>query len=95
MLDNFLKLYEKDRPAFDSVEEMLKSVDLYSNTQSTLEELLLNAGLSRLLIDELVTVSSNFPYSGFFLAYWIGLGFRVLVWFCCCNVMTSTKGQCE
>jgi hypothetical protein len=57
MLDNFLKLYEKDRPAFDSVEGLLKSVDLYNNTQYTVEELLLNAGLSRLLIDELITVS--------------------------------------
>ena len=57
MLDNFLKLYEEERPAFDSVEEILKSVDLYYDTQYTVEELLLKAGLSRLLLDELITVS--------------------------------------
>ena len=57
MLGNFLKLYDEDCPAFDSVEGLLKSVDLYNNTQYTIEELLLQAGLSRLLIDELVTVS--------------------------------------
>lgn len=57
MLGNFLKLYYEDRPAFDSVEGLLISVDLYNNTQYTIEELLLQAGLSRLLIDELVTVS--------------------------------------
>ena len=32
MLDNFLKFYGEERPAFDSVEGMLESVDLYSNT---------------------------------------------------------------
>ncbi len=57
LLHNFLKLYEEECPAFDSVEEMLKSVNLYNTTQYTVEELLLNAGLSRLLLDELVTVS--------------------------------------
>ncbi|KAG0578326.1 hypothetical protein KC19_4G014400 [Ceratodon purpureus] len=62
MLDKFLKLYGKDRPAFDSVEEMLKSVDLYNDTQYTLEELLLNAGLSRLLIDELITITMRINY---------------------------------
>lgn len=70
MLDNFMQIYKDDRPAFDTVEELLKSVDLYNRTQYTLEELLLEAGLSRLLIDELITVihintsSVVAPYSG-------------------------------
>ncbi|KAG0590209.1 hypothetical protein KC19_1G081300 [Ceratodon purpureus] len=62
MLGNFLKLYYEDRPAFDSVEGLLKSVDLYNNTQYTIEELLPQAGLSRLLIDELVTVTMWINY---------------------------------
>lgn len=62
MLDNFLKLYEEERPAFDTVEGLLKSVDLYNNTQYTVEELLLNAGLSTLLIDELVTITMRINY---------------------------------
>lgn len=62
MLDNFMQIYKDDRPAFDTVEELLKSVDLYNRTQYTLEELLLEAGLSRLLIDELITVTMRINY---------------------------------
>ena len=56
MLDKWMAFYNEDRPAFDSVEGMLKSVNLYDGTQYTFEELLQNAGLSQLLIDELITV---------------------------------------
>lgn len=67
MLDKFQELYNEDRPAFDSVEGLLKSVGLYNSTQYPVEELLLKAGLSRLLIDELITVRRQhqcLPYSG-------------------------------
>lgn len=56
LLSNFMELYKEDRPAYDTVEGLLQSVDLFNSTQYTLEELLLNKGLSRLIIDELVTV---------------------------------------
>ena len=51
-----MELYKEDRPAFDTVEGLLQSVDLFNSTQYSLEELLLNKALSRLIIDELVTV---------------------------------------
>ncbi|KAG0590199.1 hypothetical protein KC19_1G080500 [Ceratodon purpureus] len=54
--------YTNDRRAFKSVEGLLKSVDLYNNTQYTREELLPQAGLSRLFIDELVTVTMRINY---------------------------------
>lgn len=57
-VDRFLKYYEafESRPVFGSVEEMLKWTGLYSLTTRSLEEELLEAGLSPLLIQELVTV---------------------------------------
>lgn len=56
MLDKWVEFYNEDRPAFDSVQGLLKSVNLYDHTQYTVEDLLLKAGLSQLLIDELITV---------------------------------------
>lgn len=58
MLERFL-LYYKDfesRPVFDTVEKMLSWSGLYGITRRTLKEELLDAGLSSLLISELVTV---------------------------------------
>ncbi|XP_031504159.1 farnesylcysteine lyase [Nymphaea colorata] len=62
MLESFLRYYEKDRPVFSSVEEMLKWAGLYSLTQRTLREELDDAGLSSLLISELVTVITRINY---------------------------------
>lgn len=58
MLGNFLKYYEgfATRPVFSSVEDMLKWSGLYNLTHRTLEDELIDAGLSPLLIKELVTV---------------------------------------
>ena len=58
MLNNFLKYYESSdsRPVFSRVEDMLKWSGLYNLTRRTLEEELIDAGLSSLLIQELVTV---------------------------------------
>lgn len=47
----------EERPVFETVEEMLKWNDLYALTQRTLEQELIDAGLSARLISELVTVS--------------------------------------
>lgn len=59
MLGQFLRYYEgfDTRPVFSSVEEMLKWSGLYNLTSRTLEVELIDAGLSPLLIKELVTVS--------------------------------------
>lgn len=58
----FLKYYEslESRPIFETVDSMLQWAGLYNLTTSTLESELADAGLSSLLIQELVTVSSNF-----------------------------------
>ncbi|MQL82056.1 hypothetical protein Taro_014532 [Colocasia esculenta] len=64
MLERFL-LYYKDlasRPVFGSVEDMLKWSDLYGLTRRTLREELADAGLSPLLISELVTVIMRINY---------------------------------
>ncbi|KAK8965066.1 Farnesylcysteine lyase [Platanthera guangdongensis] len=64
MIENFL-LYYKDfesRPVFETVEEMLKWSGLYGNTRRTLKEELLDAGVSPLLISELVTVITRINY---------------------------------
>lgn len=69
-MDNFLKYYEsfESRPVFETVDEMLTWAGLYNLTTRTLEEELLDAGLSPLLIQELVTVSIQLhifsPYFG-------------------------------
>lgn len=51
-----MKLYDEDIPVFETAESMLKFIGLYEPTQHTLEEDLVAKGLSRLLIDELITV---------------------------------------
>lgn len=56
LLGKFLLLYQEGRPGFETVEELLKSVDLYESTQYPVQELLVKYGLSNLIIDELVTV---------------------------------------
>ncbi|CAI9090142.1 OLC1v1024846C2 [Oldenlandia corymbosa var. corymbosa] len=63
-LGRFLKYYEafESRPVFESVEEMLKWAGLYDLTAETLEEELLRAGLSPLLIQELITVITRINY---------------------------------
>ncbi|XP_058227029.1 farnesylcysteine lyase [Rhododendron vialii] len=63
-VDNFLKYYEsfESRPVFETVDEMLTWAGLYNLTSRTLEEELLDAGLSPLLIQELVTVITRVNY---------------------------------
>ncbi|XP_010269070.1 PREDICTED: farnesylcysteine lyase-like [Nelumbo nucifera] len=63
-VNKFLKYYWDfdSRPVFESVDEMLKWADLYELTGRTLEEELVNAGLSPLLISELVTVITRINY---------------------------------
>nr|XP_016474172.1 PREDICTED: farnesylcysteine lyase-like [Nicotiana tabacum] len=60
-VDSFLKYYKsfESRPVFETVEEMLKWSGLYNMTKRTLQEELLDAGLSPRLIQELVTVRRN------------------------------------
>lgn len=57
-MDGFLKYYEssESRPVFETVDEMLKWAGLYNLTTRTLQEELIDAGLSPLLLQELVTV---------------------------------------
>ncbi|XP_020575397.1 farnesylcysteine lyase [Phalaenopsis equestris] len=64
MLQSFLLYYKglDSRPVFDSVEEMLKWSGLYGITLRTLKEELLDAGMSSLLISELVTVITRINY---------------------------------
>ncbi|KAL8130551.1 hypothetical protein V2J09_019706 [Rumex salicifolius] len=63
-VNNFLKYYEShdSRPVFGTVEEMLKWSGLYNLTGRTLEEELLEARLSPLLIEEFVTVITRINY---------------------------------
>ncbi|XP_010270293.1 PREDICTED: farnesylcysteine lyase [Nelumbo nucifera] len=63
-VDNFLKYYSDfgSRPVFESVEKMLKWAGLYELTCRTLQEELVDAGLSPLLISELVTVITRINY---------------------------------
>lgn len=63
-VNNFLKYYEgfESRPVFETVEQMLKWSGLYNLTTRTLEEELLDAGLSARLIQELVTVITRINY---------------------------------
>ncbi|XP_057550337.1 farnesylcysteine lyase [Amaranthus tricolor] len=64
MLGNFLKYYEglDTRPVFNDVEGMLKWSGLYNLTRRTLEDELIDAGLSPILIKELVTVITRINY---------------------------------
>ncbi|XAR73146.1 Prenylcysteine oxidase [Bertholletia excelsa] len=63
-VDSFLKYYEsiESRPVFETVDDMLKWSRLYDLTRRTLQEELLDAGLSPLLIQELVTVITRINY---------------------------------
>ncbi|XP_027334707.1 farnesylcysteine lyase isoform X3 [Abrus precatorius] len=60
----FLKYYEEpgSRPVFETVDEMLKWAGLYNLTSRTLRDELVDAGLSPLLINELVTVITRINY---------------------------------
>ncbi|EYU20569.1 hypothetical protein ABFS82_08G083700 [Erythranthe guttata] len=64
MLNKFLRYYEgfEARPVFESVEGMLKWAGLYNLTTRTLGDELVEAGLSSLLIQELVTVITRINY---------------------------------
>ncbi|KAJ8447172.1 hypothetical protein Cgig2_022901 [Carnegiea gigantea] len=63
-LNNFLKYYESfdTRPVFGRVEDMLKWSGLYNLTRRSLKDELVDAGLSSLLIQELVTVITRINY---------------------------------
>ncbi|XP_009796980.1 farnesylcysteine lyase [Nicotiana sylvestris] len=63
-VDSFLKYYKsfESRPVFETVEEMLKWSGLYNMTKQTLQEELLDAGLSPRLIQELVMVITRINY---------------------------------
>ncbi|KAJ1401233.1 Prenylcysteine lyase [Sesbania bispinosa] len=60
----FLKYYEEPgtRPIFETVDEMLKWAALYNLTTRSLRDELVDAGLSPLLINELVTVITRINY---------------------------------
>lgn len=57
-MDKFLKYYDEpaSRPIFETVDEMLKWAGLYNLTTRTLQDEVVDVGLSPLLIRELVTV---------------------------------------
>ncbi|KAH9717265.1 Farnesylcysteine lyase [Citrus sinensis] len=63
-VDKFLKYYEsfETRPVFESVDEMLKWAGLYNLTARSLEEELIDARLSPLLMQELVTIITRINY---------------------------------
>lgn len=57
-MDRFSKYYEgtDSRPVFETVDEMLKWAGLFNLTTRSLQDELVDVGLSPLLINELVTV---------------------------------------
>lgn len=63
-VSNFVKYYEpfESRPIFETADEMLKWAALYNLTTRSLREELIDAGLSPLLIEELVTVITRINY---------------------------------
>ncbi|XP_062149004.1 farnesylcysteine lyase [Alnus glutinosa] len=63
-VDRFLKYYGsfESRPIFETVDGMLQWAGLYNLTTRTLQEELADAGLSPLLIQELVTVITRINY---------------------------------
>ena len=69
-MNNFLKYYERfeSRPVFETVDEMLKWAGLYDLTTQTLQEELIDVGLSPLLIKELVTVRTWDCFTSMFLS---------------------------
>ncbi|KAK6923712.1 Prenylcysteine lyase [Dillenia turbinata] len=60
MVGSFLNYYKsfEERPAFETVDEMLKWAGLYNITKRTLHEELVDAAVSPLLIHELATVDA-------------------------------------
>eukprot|EP00246_Nothoceros_aenigmaticus_P002285 TRINITY_DN13116_c0_g1_i1.p1 TRINITY_DN13116_c0_g1~~TRINITY_DN13116_c0_g1_i1.p1 ORF type:complete len:436 (+),score=83.11 TRINITY_DN13116_c0_g1_i1:51-1310(+) len=62
LLEKWMHFYDEDRLVYDSVEELLKSVNLYDTTQNALVDELLARGLSTRLIDELVTMITRINY---------------------------------
>ncbi|GAU19573.1 hypothetical protein TSUD_303860 [Trifolium subterraneum] len=73
-VDRFSKYYEEtgSRPIFETVDEMLKWSGLFNLTTRTLQDELVDAGLSPLLINELVTVITRINYGQS--VYMSGLG---------------------
>ncbi|XP_045823802.1 farnesylcysteine lyase isoform X1 [Trifolium pratense] len=73
-VDRFGKYYEEtsSRPIFETVDEMLKWSGLFNLTTRTLQDELVDAGLSPLLINELVTVITRINYGQS--VYMSGLG---------------------
>lgn len=71
---SFSKYYEDtgSRPIFETVDEMLKWAGLFNLTTRTLQDELVDAGLSPLLINELVTVITRINYGQS--VYMSGLG---------------------
>lgn len=69
-VNNFCKYYEgfETRPVFETVDKMLQWAGLYNLTTRTLAMELADAGLSPLLIRELVTVRT-FPLQPFSRVY--------------------------
>ena len=65
-----MKYYERfeSRPIFETVDEMLKWAGLYNLTTRTLQEELIDVGLSPLLIKELVTVRTWDCFTSMFLS---------------------------
>ncbi|XP_008227553.1 PREDICTED: farnesylcysteine lyase [Prunus mume] len=63
-VNNFCKYYEgfETRPVFETVDEMLQWAGLYNLTTRTLAMELADAGLSPLLIQELVTIITRINY---------------------------------
>lgn len=61
-LAKFMRYYDKSKPIFYTVEEMLKWANLYESTQKSSETDLGSYGLSQQLIDELVTVIMRINY---------------------------------
>lgn len=71
-----MKYYEsfESRPIFETVDDMLKWADLYNLTAKTLESELAEAGLTPLLIQELITVrhfTHLFEYLLHFLSFFL------------------------
>eukprot|EP00252_Welwitschia_mirabilis_P008824 TRINITY_DN21028_c0_g1_i1.p1 TRINITY_DN21028_c0_g1~~TRINITY_DN21028_c0_g1_i1.p1 ORF type:complete len:487 (+),score=50.16 TRINITY_DN21028_c0_g1_i1:243-1703(+) len=64
LLDKFLRFYDtlESRPVFQTVDEMLEWTELFNYTQHTLEEKLIEAGMSSRLISELITVIMRINY---------------------------------
>lgn len=70
-VDKFLKYYEsfETRPVFETVDEMLKWAGLFNLTARSLKEELIDARLSPLLMQELVTVSFLGNFCFFFFMF--------------------------